>query len=132
MRRLVSVALAILLTAMAPAFAADITVFAAASLAETMNQLAADFSKQSGKSVAVSLAASSALAKQIESSAGADIFVSADEDWMDYLDKKALIAHDSRKNFLGNHLVLIAPAAANVSLTIAPHFDLLGALNGGR
>ena len=51
---------------------------------------------------------------------------------MDYLDNRGLIAHDTRKNLLGNHLVLIAPADASVTLAIAPHFDLLGALKGGR
>ena len=51
---------------------------------------------------------------------------------MEYLDTRGLIAHETRKNLLGNHLVLIAPSDANVAITIAPHFDLLGALHGGR
>lgn len=93
-----------------PAVAADITVFAAASLAETMNRLAADYQKQSGKSVAVSLAASSVLARQIGASRGADLFISADEEWMDYLDRKGLLAKATRRNLLSNRLVLIAPA----------------------
>lgn len=114
-----------------PAFAADITVFAAASLAETMNRLAADYSKQSGRQVAVSLAASSVLARQIEASGGADLFVSADEDWMDYLEKKALLAAGTRRNLLGNRLVLIAPAGSP-AIGFRPGFDLKGALKGGR
>jgi molybdate transport system substrate-binding protein len=72
------------------------------------------------------------LARQIEASGGADIYMSADRDWMDYLDNKGLIAHDTRKDLLGNHLVLIAPSASNVPVRIAPHFDLLKALGGGR
>jgi len=116
----------------AAALAADVTVFGAASLSDALNEIAKNYQQQSGKTVAVSLAASSALAKQIEASGGADIFISADEDWMDYLDKKGLIVPGSRADLLGNHLVLVAPADAKLSLTIAPHFDLLGALAGGR
>jgi molybdate transport system substrate-binding protein len=115
-----------------PAFAADVTVFGAASLADALKEIAADYEKQSGKQVAVSLAASSALARQIEASGGADIFISADLDWMDYLDKKGLIQHDMRENLLGNRLVLVAGKDAGGSIAIAPHFDLLGALKGGR
>jgi len=115
-----------------PALAADVTVFAAASLADAMNEIAADYKKDTGKEVAVSLAASSALAKQIESSAGADIFMSADLDWMDYLDNKNLIQHDTRENLLGNKLVLVAGKDVSTNITITPHFDLAGALKGGR
>ena len=122
---------ALILFAPSPARgAADITVFAAASLAETMNRLAAGYQKQSGRSVAVSLAASSVLARQIEASQGADLFVSADEEWMDYLDAKALLAPGTRKDLLGNRLVLIAPAASPaVPLTAAA---IRGALKNGR
>src|ERR1700744_5178173 len=97
------------------AFAADVTVFGAASLAEALNEIAKDYQKDKGKTVAVSLAASSALARQIEASGGADIFMSADLDWMDYLDNKNLIAHDTRINLLGNRLVLVAAKDANAS-----------------
>jgi molybdate transport system substrate-binding protein len=114
------------------AFAADVTIFGAASLAEALNEIAKDYQKDKGKTVAVSLAASSALARQIEASGGADIFMSADLDWMDYLDNKNLIAHDTRINLLGNRLVLVAAKDANASIVIAPHFDLAGALKGGR
>jgi molybdate transport system substrate-binding protein len=72
------------------------------------------------------------LAQQIEASGGADMFMSADSDWMDYLDNRGLIAHATRANLLGNRLVLIAPKDSTVSLTIAPHIDLASALHGGR
>ncbi len=126
--------LAALLFAAAPglAHAADITVFGAASLADALNEIAGNYEKQSGKTVAVSLAASSALARQIEASGGADIFISADEAWMDYLDNKGLIAPASRKNLLGNRLVLIAPADSTANIAITSRFDLKGALGGGR
>lgn len=126
-------ALLVLALAPVPALAADITVFAAASLSDALKEIAADYEKQSGKSVAVSFAASSALARQIEASSGADIFISADLDWMDYLDKKGLIAPASGENLLRNRLVLIAPKnAATPPITIVPHFDLLAPLKGGR
>jgi molybdate transport system substrate-binding protein len=115
-----------------PALAADITVFGAASLSDALKDIAADYQTQSGKSVVVSFAASSALARQIEASGGADMFISADLDWMDYLDKKGLIAPGSRENLLGNRLVLVAPKDAPTPIAIAPHFDLLAALKGGR
>jgi molybdate transport system substrate-binding protein len=112
--------------------AADVVVFAAASLTDALGDVGKAYKVKTGKDVMFSFAASSALARQIEASSGADMFVSADLDWMDYLDNRGLIAHDTRKNLLGNRLVLIAPSASNVSIAIAPHFDLLGALNGGR
>jgi len=136
MRRLVCLLAAAMLFAVAPAitkaWAADITVFGAASLADALNEIAKNYQEQSGKSVAVSLAASSVLAKQIEASGGADLFISADEDWMDYLDKKGLIDHASRKDLLGNRLVLIEAADSTAPIAIAPNFDLAGALHGGR
>jgi len=131
MRLLARALLAALLLLPLPAFAADITVFAAASLAETMNRLAADYSKQNGKTVAVSLAASSVLARQVEASGGADVFVSADEEWMDYLDSKNFLAAGTRKDLLGNRLVLIAPLdGAAIRLTRGR--NLKSVLKGGR
>ncbi len=112
--------------------AADVTVFAAASLTDALQTIGKDYQAKTGHTVAFSFAASSALAKQIEASKGADVFASADSDWMDYLDSRGFIAHETRKNLLGNHLVLIAPADSPVTLAIAPHFDLAGALKGGR
>jgi molybdate transport system substrate-binding protein len=72
------------------------------------------------------------LAKQIEAGAGADVFFSADRDWMDYLDKRGLLRSGTRVELLGNALVLIAPADSQVQLKIAPHFALLPALGEGR
>jgi molybdate transport system substrate-binding protein len=115
-----------------PAFAADVTVFGAASLSDALKQIASDYEKVSGKQVAVSLAASSVLARQIEASGGADVFISADLDWMDYLDNKSLVQHDTRENLLGNKLVLVAGKDVSTNITIAPHFDLAGALKGGH
>lgn len=128
------VGLAAALLAQAPlaAQAATVTVFAAASLTDAMNDVGKSYKAKTGNDVRFSFAASSALAKQIEASGGADVFISADTDWMEYLDSRGLIAHDSRKNLLGNHLVLVAPAGQTATIAIAPHFDLLGALNGGR
>jgi len=130
--RILAASLLLALAAANPARAADVTVFGAASLADALKEIAGDYQKQSGKTVAVSLAASSALARQIEASGGADIFISADLDWMDYLDNKGLIQHDTRENLLGNRLVLVAGKDVSTNLTIAPHFDLAGALKGGR
>lgn len=116
----------------AGAFAADVTMFAAASLSTALPEIAAAYKKSTGHSVQFSFAASSVLARQIENSPGADIFMSADADWMDYLDNRSLVQHATRKTLLSTQLVLIAPASAQVTLKIAPHFDLLGALKGGR
>lgn len=134
MTRLLRALATSLLLALAPlpALAADVTVFGAASLADALKEIAADYQKQSGKQVAVSLAASSVLARQIEASGGADVFISADLDWMDYLDNKNLIQHDTRENLLGNKLVLVAGKDVDTNIAVAPHFDLLGALKGGR
>jgi molybdate transport system substrate-binding protein len=122
------------LLALAPlaAQAAGITVFAAASLTNVLQKAADAFKAKSGKTVALSFAASSVLAKQIEASGGADMFVSADEDWMNYLDGKGLIQRSTRKDLLGSHLVLIAPAGLDVKVAIAPHFDLAKIVGNGK
>jgi molybdate transport system substrate-binding protein len=111
---------------------ADTVVFAAASLTNALNEVGAAYHTDTGKTAKFSFAASSSLARQIEASGGADIFISADTDWMDYLDNRGLINHATRANLLGNRLVLIAPRDAAQSVRIAPHFYLLGALHGGR
>jgi molybdate transport system substrate-binding protein len=82
--------------------------------------------------VVISYAASNTLIKQIEQGAPADIFISADLDWMDYGQQKDLIKPDSRSNLLGNRLVLIAPKDSSVSANIQPGFDLAALLKGGR
>jgi molybdate transport system substrate-binding protein len=120
-----------------PSFAADvdkppITVFAAASLTNVLQELGDGFTKETSIPVRFSFAASSALARQIENGSPADIFFSADLEWMDYLQTRNLIQSDTRRDVLGNRLVLIAPADSKIKLTIEPHFPLLAALGKGR
>ena len=90
------------------------------------------YKAKTGVSVTLSFGASSTLARQIEQGAQADIFFSADTDWMDYLQKKGQIAPGTRKDLLGNQLVLVAAPDAKPAPRIAPHFDLAGALGDGR
>jgi len=117
-----------------PAAAQDrtITVFAAASMKNALDDINAAFLKATGTKVVASYAASSALAKQIEQAAPADIFLSADLDWMDYLAERRLIRAESRVNLLGNRLVLVAPKSKPVTLKIAPGFGLAAALGRDR
>ena len=112
--------------------AGPVTVFAAASLTDSLKAVAEAYKTKTGVTVILSFGASSALARQIEQGAGADLFLSADTDWMDYLQKKGLIAAGSRKDLLGNQLVLVAGPQARPAPKIAPHFDLAAALRGGR
>jgi molybdate transport system substrate-binding protein len=121
--------LALCLLGMNPA-GADITVYAAASLSNALTEIAKRFERDQGVAVKLSFAASSALAKQIEQGAPADVYASADLKWMDYLDGKGKIDHDSRKNLLGNTLVLIAPAGAGFPVTMAKDFDFAAAFAG--
>jgi molybdate transport system substrate-binding protein len=107
-------------------------VFAAASLKNALDQVAAQWQRESGKKVTIAYAASGTLIKQIEQGAPADIFISADLDWMDYGQQKNLIKPETRSNLLGNRIVLVAPKDATVTLDIRPGFDLAGALKGGR
>jgi molybdate transport system substrate-binding protein len=111
---------------------AGITVFAAASLKTTLDHVAADYHNSTGTKVTISYAASPALAKQIEQAAPADIFISADLDWMDYLAQRGLVRSDSRINLLGNRLVLVAPAASSTVLKIAKDFPLATSLGSGK
>src|SRR5204863_7063664 len=99
-----------------------ITVFAAASLTDVMQEIGKTYEAATGKHVVFSFAGSMILARQIEASAGVDLFVSADLESMDYLDGKGLILRDTRANLLGNRLVLIAPATSKAVLTIARDF----------
>ena len=116
-----------------PAFAADkVTVFAAASLKNALDEVSAAWKSDTAKETANAYAASSALAKQIEGGAPADIFISADLDWMAYLSDKKLIAEGSEMKLLGNRLVLVVPADSRATVAIAPGFDLAGVLNGGK
>lgn len=123
------IALAIYLTAVSPlASAADVTVFAAASLKEALDEQAKQFEAGTGNKVVVSYGASNALAKQIDAGAPADIFISADLDWMDYVDQRHLLAPGTRVNLLRNTLVLIAPSSSTSMLKIDPNFGLAAAL----
>lgn len=117
----------------ATAFAQDsLVIFAAASLKNALDEIATGW-KDSGKPAPkISYAASSALAKQLEQGAPADLFISADLDWMDYVEKKDLIQKDTRVNLLGNKIVLIAPRDSKTTVTVKQGFDLAKALNGGK
>lgn len=116
-----------------PASASEkVTVFAAASLKTALDEVSAAWKARTGRETANAYAASSALAKQIESGAPADIFISADLDWMQYLADRKLITEGTEVRLLGNALVLVAPAASTAAVTIAPGFDLAGLLKGGR
>jgi molybdate transport system substrate-binding protein len=126
------VAATLLAAGQAAAQSTDVLLFAAASLKNALDAIDTQYAQDTGKHVTVSLAASPLLAKQIESGAPADMFISADLDWMDYLAKKNLIKADTRKNLLGNELVLIAPKDSAVQIAIAPGFDLAKALAGGK
>lgn len=136
MRRFVRLAVlvALALGFGAPAFAqpAPVTVFAAASLRNALDEVDAAYTARSHTPVRTSYAASSALARQIEQGGPADVFISADVDWMDYLARRKLIMAGSRRDVLTNHLALIAPAASTVRLTIRPGFPLARALGDGR
>ena len=112
--------------------AAPVTVFAAASLTDSLKLVAEAYKAKTGVTVTLSFGASSTLARQIEQGARADVFLSADADWMDYLQKMGLIAERTRKDLLGNRLVLVTGASARPVVNIAPHFDLAGALGDGR
>jgi len=120
-----------------PVFSAEVlaqapTIFAAASLKNALDEVSALYAAQSGKRPRLSYAASSALARQIENGAPADIFISADSEWMDYLEKKDLLAPGTRRDLLGNRLVLIAPAAQPAKFPIAAGLPLAKALRKGR
>ena len=108
-----------------PATQTPLTVFAAASLKESMDEAAAAYQAGTGQAVRVSYAASSALARQIEQGAPADVFVSADLDWMDRLQAQGLVDATTRSELLGNTLVLIAPAASKAKpLALREGLDL--------
>ncbi len=131
-RRLPLLALAfVLLTG--PALAAEpVKVFAAASLRESMTAAGAAYTKQTGAPVTFSFAGSNAIARQIEQGAPADVVVTADAEWMDWLSERRLIQAPTRKALLGNTLVLIAPAGSATKLTIRKGFQLAQALGSGR
>ena len=114
------------------AHADEITVFAAASLKTALDAVATGWQAKTGNSAVIAYAGSSALAKQIQQGAPADIFISASEQWMDTLAKDDLILPDSRRDILGNTLVLVAHGKDAAPVTIAPGLDLAGLLAGGK
>ena len=103
-------------------------VFAAASLKNALDEAAASY----GKKVVASYGASSTLARQIENGAPADVFISADLEWMDYLEKKRLLAPGTRRDLLGNRLVLVSPVINPLRLEPSAGFPLAKALGSGR
>jgi len=134
-RRVLLFALAALALSAMPAAAQQksVTVFAAASMKNALDDMNAAFLKASGVRAVTSYGASSALARQIEHGAPADIFISADLDWMDYGAQKKLIKDDTRVNLLGNRLVLIAPKDSKIdAVTITQGFDLAKLIGDGR
>jgi molybdate transport system substrate-binding protein len=112
----------------APALAADPTVFAAASLKNALDEVAASYTASTGKKVTISYAGSNVLARQIEEGAPADIFFSADLDWMKYVADKNLIKPDSQKTLLGNAIVMVVPKDSSARVDIAKGMDLAGLL----
>lgn len=126
--------LAALLAAPLPAALAQdtVTVFAAASLKNALDDINAAWKADSGKEATISYAGSSALARQIEEGAPADLFISADLAWMAYLSERNLTRKDTEVELLGNRIVLIAPADSTAAIAIAPGFDLAGALGDER
>jgi molybdate transport system substrate-binding protein len=107
-------------------------VFAAASLTEAVTEVSAAFTQETGIAVKTSFAASSVLARQIEAGAPATVFFAADEEWMDYLEKRKLLAPGSRNDVLGNQLVLVAPADSTVTVKITSGPALVQGLGGAR
>jgi molybdate transport system substrate-binding protein len=107
-------------------------VLAAASLQEALGEAADAWARQRHPRPVLSFAGSSALARQVEASAPADLFISADEAWMDHIDQRGLLASGSRRVIAGNRLVLIAPLDSPVKLRIAKGFPLARALGAGR
>ena len=122
-------------SALSPVSAEDktLTIFAAASMKNALDDIDAAFTAKTGVKVNASYAASSTLAKQIEQGAPADIFVSADTDWMDYAVGKKNINESTRVNLLGNSIVLIAPKDSKIdTVTIGPGFDLAKLAGDGK
>lgn len=109
-----------------------VLIFAAASLANVLGELDQAFSARTGIHVTSSLSASSTLAKQIEAGAPADVYFSADLQWMDYLQQRGLLRAGSRRDLVGNSLVLIAPSGTSMRVSIRPGLDLSRLLGGGR
>jgi molybdate transport system substrate-binding protein len=110
---------------------ANLTVFAASSLTDSMKTIADAYRAKTGVKVSLSFGGSNTLAQQIDQGAPADLFLSADSDWMDFLAKNNRIQTGTRRNLLGNRLVLVGGPQFK-PLIIAPRFDLSGALGPGK
>ncbi|MCF3936263.1 molybdate ABC transporter substrate-binding protein [Acuticoccus sp. M5D2P5] len=113
------------------AHAEDVTVFAAASLKNALDDIVAEWAEETGKSARVSYAGSSALARQIQQGAPADLFISANPEWMDTLEADGLIVAGTRRDLLGNAIVLVAHGSAE-PVALEPGVDLVGLLGDGR
>lgn len=109
-----------------------VTVFAAASMKNALDAVNKACATEVGEEATISYAASSALAKQIEEGAPADVFISADLDWMKYLHDKNLVKPDTEKQLLGNAIVLVAPKDSAAEAKLEKGFDLAGLLKGGK
>lgn len=116
------------LSARAWASTDEITVFAAASLQNALEVVASRYRERTGRTVRYSFASSSVLARQIEQGAPAAIFASADEQWMDHLQERGLVAAGTRASLLGNRLVLVVPAARTLNVDLKPGFDFAAVL----
>ncbi|MCU0815682.1 MAG: molybdate ABC transporter substrate-binding protein [Cypionkella sp.] len=132
MPRRLTLALTSALTLTAPAQAEEVVVFAAASLKDALDAIAADFQATTGHRVLISYAGSNALAKQILQGAPADLFLSAAVNWMDEVEKAGLIVEGTRSDLLGNSLVLIAHGKAAPPLPLGPNLDLAAELGDGK
>jgi molybdate transport system substrate-binding protein len=132
--RAVLAAAVVACAALAPAVAAAeaVTVFATASLKNALDDVAAAWEEATGNEATIAYAASSALAKQIEEGAPADIFISASEDWMDAIEASGHVRGGTRRDLLGNALVLVAHGRDAPAVAIAPGFDIAGLLGGGK
>jgi molybdate transport system substrate-binding protein len=128
------VGLAMIFAAPSPPLGAQekLTIFAAASLKNALDDVNAAWQADGGEPATISYAASSTLAKQIEQGGPADIFISADLDWMKYLSDKSLTKKDTEVQLLGNRIVLIGPKDSTVSVKIAPGFPLAELLGDGK
>ncbi|HSA82925.1 MAG TPA: molybdate ABC transporter substrate-binding protein [Geminicoccaceae bacterium] len=114
------------------AAAQELLVFAAASLKDALDAALVEYTADAGREVVASYGSSSTLARQIKQGAPADLFISANPEWMDYLAQRGLIRAETRADLLGNGLVLVAPRDSGVSVVIGPGFDLRAALAGDR
>lgn len=133
-RRATLLALALSTALAVPGFAsaAEITVFAASSLKTALDAIAADWEKATGNTVVISYDSSAKLAKQIQEGAPADLFISASKQWMDTLSDAKLIKAESRKNLLGNTLILVAADKAAAKVEIVKGFDLAGLVGDSK